>query len=158
MSRPRPGVVRRSSLCEGRVVHHRHGRPRHDFGYRVFLTLLDLDELPLLDRELRLFGYNRLRPVAFRDSDHLAASRRGVRADLVTAVEGAGHTMPDGRVELLTHCRILGYVFKPVNVFYCYDRNDRLTLAVAEVTTPTGTATATSSRWPTPLSTGGRRS
>jgi DUF1365 family protein len=56
-----------------------------------------------------------------------------VRADLVTAVEGAGHKMPDGRVELLTHCRILGYVFNPVSVFYCYDRNDRLTLAVAEV-------------------------
>ena len=41
--------------------------------------------------------------------------------------------MPEGRVELLTNCRILGYVFNPVSVFYCYDRDDHLTLAVAEV-------------------------
>jgi len=127
------GLGRRSSLCEGRVVHQRRGTPRHGFGYRVFLTLLDLDELPGLDRELRLFGHNRLRPVSFRDSDHLGASGGGLRTDLAATVEEAGHEMPAGRVELLTHCRILGYVFNPVSVFYCYDRNDRLALAVAEV-------------------------
>ena len=36
-------------------------------------------------------------------------------------------------MELLTHCRILGYVFNPVSFFYCYDLEDRLALSVAEV-------------------------
>jgi DUF1365 family protein len=99
----------------------------------VFLTLLDLDEIEALDRGLRLFGHNRRRPVSFRDEDHLAASGRGVRFDLAETVRTAGHAMPEGRVELLTHCRILGYVFNPVSIFYCYDREDRLALAVAEV-------------------------
>jgi DUF1365 family protein len=97
------------------------------------MTLLDLDEIPDIDRQLRLFGHNRRRPVSFRDEDHLAASGRGVRLDLAETVGAAGHTMPEGRVELLTHCRILGYVFNPVSVFYCYDREERLTLAVAAV-------------------------
>jgi DUF1365 family protein len=97
------------------------------------MTLLDIDELPRLDRELRLFGHNRLRAVSLRDSDHLKASGRGIRADLGETVRAAGHDMPDGRVEILTHCRILGYVFNPVSVFYCYDRDERLVLSVAEV-------------------------
>jgi DUF1365 family protein len=132
VSTPAPASVR-SSLCEGWVIHERREPPRHAFRYRVFLALLDLDELPRLDRSLRLFGHGRARPVSFRDADHLAASGRGIRADLEDAVRGAGHEMPDGRVELLTHCRILGYVFNPVSVFYCYGRAGRLELAVAEV-------------------------
>lgn len=123
----------RSSLCEGWVSHHRGARPRHGFCYRVVLTLLDLDELSTLDRRLRLFGHNRGRPVSFRDEDHLAASGRGVRADLAETVRTAGHAMPEGRVEVLTHCRILGYVFNPISVFYCYDREENLSLVVAEV-------------------------
>jgi hypothetical protein len=115
------------------VSHQRRQGPGHGFRYRVFLTLLDLDELPDLDRSLRLFGFNRPRPVTFRDGDHLAASGRGVRADLEETVKAAGHEMPNGRVELLTHCRVLGHVFNPVSVFYCYDREERLTLVVAEV-------------------------
>ncbi len=132
-SSPRDAVSRRSSVCAGWVSHRRHARPGHGFRYRVFLTLLDLDELPALDRELRLFGHHRRRPVSFRDGDHLAASGRGVRAELAEVVEAAGHEMPDGRVELLTGCRVMGYVFNPVSVFYCYDRHERLTVAVAEV-------------------------
>ena len=123
----------RSSLCEGWVTHHRRSRPGHRFRYRVFMTLLDLDELPGLNRRLRLFGHNCFRPVSFRDEDHLADSAENVRTALEGTVRGQGHEMPRGRVELLTHCRILGYVFNPVSFFYCYDGEDRLNLVVAEV-------------------------
>lgn len=126
-------VASRSSLCEGWVSHQRHGRPGHRFRYRVFMTLLDLDELPVLDRRLRLFGHNSSRPVAFRDGDHLAASSEGIRADLEATVRDQGHELPQGRVEVLTQCRVLGYVFNPVSFFYCYDRDGRLRLTVAEV-------------------------
>jgi DUF1365 family protein len=125
--------IRRSSLCEGWVSHGRKSDPPHGFRYRVFMALLDLDELPVLDRALRLFGHNRWRPISFRDRDHLAASGCGVRADLEETVRGAGHEMPRGRVALLTHCRVLGYVFNPVSIFYCYDEEDRLAMVVAEV-------------------------
>ncbi|MCG6921318.1 MAG: DUF1365 domain-containing protein [Acidobacteriota bacterium] len=130
---PRTGTRRRSSLCEGWVSHRRRDNPGHRFRYRVFLMLLDLDELPDLGRRLSLFGHNRRRPVSFRDADHLAASGRAVKADLAETVRAAGYAMPEGRVELLTNCRVLGHVFNPVSMFYCYDRTDGLALAVAEV-------------------------
>jgi DUF1365 family protein len=107
----------RSCLCEGWVSHRRRSHPAHGFRYRAFLALLDLDELPALDRGLRLFGHNRPRPMTFRDTDHLAASGSGVRADLAEAVRAAGRQMPEGRVELLTSCRVMGHVFNPVSIF-----------------------------------------
>jgi DUF1365 family protein len=91
------------------------------------MVLLAVEELPDLDRQLRLFGHNRPRPVSFHDRDHLDASGMGVRADLAASVRRQGHELPDGRVELLTHCRVLGYVFN------CYGRDGRLGLTVAEV-------------------------
>jgi len=126
----------RSSLCEGFVTHRRVEGPRHAFRYRVLMTLLDLDEIPDLDRSLRLFGHDRPRPLSFRDRDHLGGSGRGVRAELEGLVRAEGLGMPAGRILLLTNCRVLGYVFNPVSFFYCHDAGDRLALVVAEVELP----------------------
>jgi DUF1365 family protein len=118
----------RSALCEGTVSHRRVEGPGHGFRYRVLMTLLDLDELAALDRSLRLFGHDRARVLSFHERDHLAASGRGVRAELESLVRAEGLEMPGGRVELLTSCRVLGYVFNPVSFFYCYDPSGRLAL------------------------------
>lgn len=115
------------------MSHRRLERPTHAFRYRVLLTLLDLDELGTLDRSLRLFGHARARALSFRDQDHLRGSDASVRAELEEVVRAEGLALPGGRVELLTSCRILGYVFNPVSFFYCYDPGDRLALVVAEV-------------------------
>ena len=130
---PAPPPRLRSSLCEGFVTHRRVEGPRHAFRYRVLMTLLDLDEIPDLDRSLRLFGHDRPRPLSFRDRDHLEGSGRGVRAELESLVRAESREMPAGRILLLTHCRVLGYVFNPVSFFYCHDPEDRLALVVAEV-------------------------
>ena len=127
------GETLRSSLCEGWVTHQRLGRPGHRFRYHVFMTLLDLDELPALQDRLRLFGHNRLRAVTLRDDDHLFATGEGLRADLRRTAQEAGYALPEGRVELLTHCRVLGYVFNPVSFYYCYGPDGDLQLTVAEV-------------------------
>jgi DUF1365 family protein len=107
--------------------------PGHGFRYRVLMTLLDLDELDALDRSRLLFGHDRPRLLSFRERDHLEGSPRGLRAELDARVRAGGSVMPGGRVELLTSCRVLGYVFNPVSFFYCYDRSERLALVVAEV-------------------------
>jgi DUF1365 family protein len=114
----------RSSLLVGRVMHHRLGPFDHGFRYPIYLHRFDLDELPRLDRELRLFGVNRARPVSFRHGDHLGTPGSGVRAN----VEG-----PIGRIELVTQCRVFGYVFNPVSFFFCYGEDDTLKAVVAEV-------------------------
>jgi uncharacterized protein len=123
----------RSALYEGEVRHARLVPPVHRFRYRIFLTLLDLDEIPALAARLRLFGHGRWRPLSFHDGDHLGPKGRSVRENLEQLLLGRGIAPPGGRILLLTHCRIFGYVFNPVSLYYCLDREEVLRVVVAEV-------------------------
>jgi DUF1365 family protein len=71
--------------------------------------------------------------MSFFDDDHLAPSGAPLRDRVTHLFLAKGYAPPAGRVLLLTHCRVLGYVFNPVSVFYCYDKTDMLTHVVAEV-------------------------
>lgn len=123
----------RSALAEGSVSHRRLDEPGHAFRYRTFMLLLDLDELPALDRSLRLFAQDRRGVLAFHLQDHLHGEAGSSRAGLLARVRAEGLEMPRGRVEVLTHPRVFGHVFNPVSFWYCYDESDRLELVVAEV-------------------------
>ena len=122
-----------SSLCVGSLTHHRIAAPEHRFAYPLYLLLLDLDEVPALDRRLRLFGHNRPRPLSFRDRDHLGDDARPLREKVESFLRGQGIEPPGGRILLLTHPRVFGYVFNPVSFFYCYEPGGRLVARVAEV-------------------------
>jgi DUF1365 family protein len=122
-----------SSLCVGSVFHHRLDPPEHRFAYPLYMLLLDLDELPALDRRLWLLGHNRPRPLSFRDQDHLGSATIGVREKIETFLREEGIEPPGGRILLLTHPRVFGYVFNPVSFFYCYEPGGRLAARVAEV-------------------------
>jgi DUF1365 family protein len=131
-----------SSLCVGTVMHQRLDAPPHRFAYPLYMLLLDLDELPGLDRRLRLFGHNRRRPLAFRDRDHLGAGTRALRAKVEGFLRDEGIEPPGGRILLLTLPRVFGYVFNPVSFFYCYDAAGRLAARLAEVNNTFGDAHA----------------
>lgn len=116
----------RSALYTGTVMHARRTPKKNVFRYRVCFYLLDLDELPELDRHVHLFGWNRRNAVSLYDRDHL-----DIRAYL------AEHGIEADRILLLTNLRVLGYVFNPVSFFYCY-RGEDLACIVAEVSNTFG--------------------
>jgi hypothetical protein len=121
------------------TVTHRRFRPvRHVLRYRVFSLYVDVDGLANLDRASRLFGYNRARPLAIRDRDHgprdgtpIAIHARG----LATIAAGENAT---GRIMMLCYPRLLGYVFNPLTVYYCFDRHEQLAVTIYEVSNTFG--------------------
>jgi DUF1365 family protein len=121
-------------------MHQRLATLRHAFRYPIFMPLLDLDEIPALDRALRLFAYNRAGIVSYHDADHLKGFPGDTRERLAAFFSSRGEQVPDGRVLLLTHARILGYVFNPVSFFYCFDTAGALRFVVAEVNNTFGDA------------------
>lgn len=123
----------RSGLYLGTVRHRRFSPRRNRFRYGVYQLLLDLSELPLLDRTIGFFGHNRGRPVSFHDGDHMGDTAEPVRDKLARWLRGQGRELGDSRVMLLTNPRVLGYVFNPVSYFFCLDRAGRLRFTVAEV-------------------------
>ena len=116
----------RSALYTGTLVHARREPTRNAFRYPVAYFLLDLDELPELDRRVRLFGWNRRGLVSLHERDHM-----DVRSYL------REHGIEADRILLLTNLRVLGYVFNPVSFFYCY-RDGELACIVSEVSNTFG--------------------
>ena len=120
-------------LYRGHVEHRRLHPTRHQLKYDLYVYALDLAALDQLDRQLPLFGYNRRRPVSLRDGDYLDGSDRPIRQKLLDLVDPQLPAAQIDKIVMVTACRYLGYIFNPVNLYYCYDKDGRLLGNVAEV-------------------------
>jgi DUF1365 family protein len=119
-----------SALYRGELMHARHDAlARRAFRYPVYAAAIDLDELPALDRGLRLFSYRRRNLFALDDRDYETSDLRGGLADLLAA----NGLAPPHATRLVTNLRVAGYVFNPVSFFLNYDAHGELASVIAEV-------------------------
>ena len=122
-----------SALYRGEVMHARHDAlARRAFRYNVYVAALDLDELPGLDRELRLFSRAGRTPFGFRERDYGDGTTDDLRASLAGICAANGLPVPH-TTRLVTNLRTFGYVFNPVSFFLNYDRAGVLDTVIAEV-------------------------
>lgn len=126
-----------SALYRGVVVHHRLRPVRHRLQYRVFSLLLDMDELPTLNRSLRLFGWNRWALVSFYDRDHGPGDGRPL-ADWAREQAAVIGLDAAGPVRVLCFPRVLGFVFNPLTVFFLHDRSGALCAVLHQVSNTFG--------------------
>lgn len=131
-----------SALYTGTLIHSRRRPKENVFRYKICFYVLDLDELPELDRRLSLFSYNRRNALSLRDRDHLGDPGLPVKENLLAFLAGHGVDLAGGRVLLLTNLCVFGYVFDPVSVYYCYRADGALACVVAEVSNTFG------EKWP----------
>ena len=127
------GTARRSCLYRGKVFHQRLRPRRHRLAYDVFWIYADLDELEELDRALPLFSVNRRNLVSLNDADH-GDGNTPLRAWVTARLAEAGIAIPGGRIALLCHPRLLGYVFNPISVFFCFAADGSPAAILYEVT------------------------
>jgi DUF1365 family protein len=125
--------VTESCLYTGTVMHRRIKPKAHRLRYRVFWTLLDLDELPSLDTALRLFSLERFNLFGFYTADHGDGSSTPLRTQAEKHLAAAGIDLYGGKIKLLCMPRILGFVFNPISVYYCYHRDGTLAALIYEV-------------------------
>jgi len=122
-----------SAIYHGQVVHTRFRPVRHRLRHRMLWLLLDLDELPMLARQLRLFSLNRFNLVDFRDRDHGDGSMICLRSQIEAHLQRAGLAVDGGAIRVLCMPRVLGTVFNPISVFFCYHADGRLQAMLYEV-------------------------
>jgi uncharacterized protein len=112
----------KARIYEVTISHARSGPLRNVFRYRSYLWLVDLDHLP----RVRLLA-------GFRARDHLGDPRVSIRANLDRFLAARGVDLGGGRVTMLAHARVLGYVFNPLTVYWCHRPDGTLACVVAEV-------------------------
>ncbi len=119
-------LARGAVLYECRITHVRTAPLRNAFTYRTYQWLVDLDHLPRLGPGLGLLA-------GFRSRDHLGDPQRPIRENLDRFLQARGVSLDGGRVTMLAHARVLGYVFNPLTVYWCHRPDGTLACVVAEV-------------------------
>ncbi|BBX98421.1 DUF1365 domain-containing protein [Mycobacterium lacus] len=126
---PTPAIYRTT------ITHSRRTPVRHSFEYRSYSWYVDVDDLPRLPWWLRPFA-------RFRADDHFVDPASGhhsssghgsLRERLDAFFADNDMALPDGRVTALLQARVFGYVFNPLSIFWCHDRDGLLRHVVAEV-------------------------
>ena len=121
---PDTALPRLPALVVGRVTHQRRNPVRYAFRHRLYQWLVDLDSVP---EHLSVLA-------GFDSSDHLGDPHLTIRDNIANYLALNGISLgANGRVVMLASARVLGHVFNPLSLFWCYDGCGRLAAVVAEV-------------------------
>jgi len=120
------GQVQTPALYYATVGHTRHFPIQNSFAYGVYMWLIDLDAIPTIPWP---FGWL----ARFEGRDHLGDPDRPIKDNVVTYLAENDIDLSGGRVIMLANARVAGYVFNPISVHWCYDRDGALAVILAEV-------------------------
>ena len=123
-------------LYVGKVMHRRLRPTPHRLEYKVFSMLVDVDRLPQIGQELRLFSYNRFNLFSIHDRDH--GNGRTLKTHLMDVASQALGQRRVKRFMMLCYPRVLGYVFNPLTVYYGLDAKGQTILTIYEVSNTFG--------------------
>ncbi len=124
-----------SALYTGWVRHRRFREGRNELNHKVYMMLLDLDEVDEVMAQHPFWSAQRWAMARFDSTDYfgqhssVAALKRSI---LRTFEEETGQSVQ--RVEVLTNMRYFGFIINPLSLYFCYDAQNRCIGTVAEIT------------------------
>lgn len=128
-----------SCLYVGTVRHRRFAPTPHAFATPLFMTYLDLDELPGVFDGRWLWSARGPALAWFRRADYLGDPTVPLAEAVRDEAERLTGSRPAGAIRMLTHLRYLGYVMNPVTFYYCHDADGAVEVVLAQITnTPWG--------------------
>jgi hypothetical protein len=122
-----------SCIYEGTIRHRRFARVGHEFVYKVFMMLVDIDSVKDITRRSWFWSFNRPNLASFYESDFLAQYTGTLREKTDKALLSAGFEACQGKVYLLGNWRYFSYIINPISCFYCYNKNHELQYIIVEV-------------------------
>ena len=123
----------RSGLYPARCATRGSGRSNTGSSIASSTHCSMLTNFPPSRQRLRLFSLDRFNLFSLRAADHGPDDGSSLRAWAERLLADTGVDLEGGRIELLSFPRVLGYVFNPISVWYCYGPDDRLRAVLHEV-------------------------
>lgn len=121
-----------SGLYAGLVSHARTRPRKHRLAYRIFMLLIDLDELAQLKAALKLLGVRRFGLLGFDPGKHGDGSGRPLKDQIEGHLAAAG-IAHGGPVRMLAMPQVLGRGFNPLTVYFCHAPDGALSAILYEV-------------------------
>jgi len=123
----------RSHLVRGKVRHRRNRPFVYALKHDVFYFALDLAELDVVTRRVRLVHRNRRGIFALRDADHWVPPSADLEASVQAHLRSEGFD-PDGwRITMVTNLRMFGHVFNPATFYLCRNAAGEMAAILVEV-------------------------
>ena len=113
-----------SCIYNGAVKHHRFKPIKHSLYYKTFSLLVDLDEIETLANNISIFSLNKFNIFSFYNLDHGARDGSSIKDWVLKNIKKFNISNNITKIKLLCYPRILGYVFNPLSIFYCYENNN----------------------------------
>ena len=126
-------MIKSSFIYNGNVIHKRFKPKEHFFKYNVFSLLIDLDELEIINDEIKIFSYNKFNLISFFDKDHGPRDGSPVKEWVLKNLKTINIFNKNIKIKLLCFPRIFGYVFNPLSIFFIYDDESKLISILYEV-------------------------
>jgi uncharacterized protein len=115
----------------GRVMHKRHQPVVHAFSYGVFFLRVPLSQIGRLRN--RWLSVDRFNLLSFMTKDYGPRDGSSLLTWMRNLLAREGIHSADGEIVLQTFPRVLGYVFNPISIWYCFDRAGQLRAVLCEV-------------------------
>ena len=126
-------MIKNSNIYEGKVIHKRFKPKYHYFKYNVFSLFLDLDEINLIQKKIKIFSNNSFNILSFCDKDHGPRDGSNLKNWVIENLKSNNIKFENIKVKLLCYPRIFGYVFNPLSIFFVYDNRSKIIAVLYEV-------------------------
>ncbi len=122
-----------AALYVGETWHRRFAPKAHEFRYRLFQLLVDVDRLDEAFAGLKWIKLGRRGLMSFSPRDHGDRNSDRLRPWVGATLAEAGVAATAVTIRLLCFPRVLGFVFNPLSVFFVHAADDRLEAVIYEV-------------------------
>ncbi len=122
----------------GQVVHKRLRPCRHALAYNVFSFLIDVDRIDEAVATSPLFSRNRFNLFSLFDRDFGPGDGTPAAQHARDALAKSGISPQGLSIQLLAYPRVLGYVFNPLSVYFCFESDGKLRALIYEVSNTFG--------------------
>ena len=120
-----------TGIYKASIYHKRLYPKAHEFLYGGYYIRFDIDRMEELNNAV--FSIDRFNLLSFYRKDHGFRNGTAPRSWCIDVLEKAGIDGKNLRIELQTFPRVLGYVFNPVSFYSCYNADEKMVVAIAEV-------------------------
>ncbi len=122
----------KSNLFSNVVTHQRFFPFKYKFNYSLTSLYIYHHELKSLDKNVKFFSYNKFNIFSFYEKDHGYRDHRSLNEFVTDILNKNSIKYNKLNFSILCFPRILGYVFNPLSVIYCFDQ-EKLIAVLYEV-------------------------
>ena len=113
----------RSKLFSNIVIHQRLMPFKYRFKYSLISFYVYYDELKSLDASISCFSYNKFNIFSFHEKDHGYRDHRSLKQFVKDILSKNSIKYNQLKFSILCFPRILGYVFNPLSVIFCFEQD-----------------------------------